>query len=157
MDSGYPLQNYQPQPTEYAPAPQNFKSEDPLSDKPQDGYGYTPISEPQKQTSNSAIVVSSQPTPTIATNIRRDVGDHYLALSIVLTVLCFICGPWVALFCTASAIAFSIQARDAEARGDIEGAQRNSRLSLGCNIGGVVTGLIAIAMLQVRAQWTFLL
>ncbi|XP_019850383.1 PREDICTED: uncharacterized protein LOC109581060 isoform X2 [Amphimedon queenslandica] len=145
MDSGYPLQNYQPQPRGYAPAPQNFKSEDPLSDKSQDDYGYTPISEPQKQTNNSAVVVSSQPTPTIATTaIHHDVGDHYLTLSVTVTVLCFITGSWSALLCTIPAIIFSSMARDAEAHGDMETARVHSRWSLGCSIGGLITGAIGI-------------
>ncbi|XP_019850385.1 PREDICTED: uncharacterized protein LOC109581061 [Amphimedon queenslandica] len=160
MDSGYPFQNYQPQPsTGYAPAPQiNFKSKDPLPDEPQDGYGYTPISEPQKQKNNSAVVVSSQPTPTIVTSAtHHDVGDHYLTLSVTVTVLCFITGSWSALLCTIPAIIFSIIARDAEVRGDMNSAQVNSHLSLGCSIAGLIIGPIVtvIVIIMIIAQMTY--
>ncbi|XP_003385428.1 PREDICTED: uncharacterized protein LOC100639982 [Amphimedon queenslandica] len=153
MASGYPPQNYQPPPPMgYAPAPQNFKNEVPPPysvppPQPQPGYGYAPAAPvPQQQSSNNVVVVNSQPTPAIVTTIRP-VGDHFLTLSIVLTIVCFICGAWHALLCTIPAIIFSTMARDAEARGDMDSAQTNSRLSLGCNIGGIVSNVAGIVIL----------
>ncbi|XP_019850386.1 PREDICTED: tumor suppressor candidate 5 homolog [Amphimedon queenslandica] len=147
MDSDQSLQNYQPPTTGYAPAPQNFKNEDPLPDKPQDGYGYTPISEPQKQTNNSAIVVISQPTPTIATRsvISRDLDDSHLRLSIICIILSCFCGTWPVVFLfSVPAFIFSLLARHAEARGNIRWVQIYSCLALGCNIVGLVSGVILI-------------
>ena len=49
-------------------------------------------------------MIVSQPAPVVATTVVRPAGDYYLTLSIVLTVICLLCGTWYSLFCTIPAI-----------------------------------------------------
>ena len=113
--------------------------------------------------SSNVVVVSSQPTPVVATTVIRPAGDYYLTLSIVLTVICLFCGTWYSLFCTIPAIimatsvsnheyfvySFGIasQARDAAARGDLEGAQSKGRIALILNIVACVWWVVALIII----------
>lgn len=58
--------------------------------------------------STNVVVVQSQPTPGIVVHTVQPVGDHFLTLSIILTVLCVLFGTWYGLFCTIPAMIFSI-------------------------------------------------
>lgn len=53
------------------------------------------------------VVVVQQPAPTVITTSVRPTGDHYMTLSIVMTILCAFCFSWYALLCTLPAIIFA--------------------------------------------------
>ena len=49
------------------------------------------------------VVINAQPSAA-TTVVHHPVGDHYMTLSIVLTVICVMCGGWWSLLCTIPAI-----------------------------------------------------
>ncbi|KAL5503598.1 hypothetical protein EMCRGX_G010571 [Ephydatia muelleri] len=117
----------------------------------QSGYaGYTPPSYyPQsatsQQTGNTVVVV--QPQPTVTTAVFTPVGDYNYTASIVLSFICFFCGSWWSLCCTIPAIFVASSARDAAARGDLEGARSSGRMACGLNIAAVVFYVIIWAVI----------
>ena len=57
-------------------------------------------------------VVVTQPHGGVTHIPVHSVGDNYLTLSIVLTVLCFLCCTWYGLCCTVPAIIFATMVRN---------------------------------------------
>ena len=55
---------------------------------------------------SNITAIQEQPTATITT--YRAVGDHYLTMSTVLTILSVLCGTY-SLICTVPALIFSIK------------------------------------------------
>ena len=106
----------------------------------------------------------NQPTAA-TTTVVRPTGDYYLTLSVVLTVICCLCGTWYSLFCTIPAIvmatsvssinvfqlhvfiSFFLQARDAAARGDLEGAKSKGRTALILNIVACIWWVVALIII----------
>ena len=54
------------------------------------------------------VVIRAQPPTATTTVVQRPTGDHYMTLSIVLTVICLMCGGWWSLLCTIPAIIFAL-------------------------------------------------
>eukprot|EP00731_Ephydatia_muelleri_P007534 Em0003g1782a len=106
---------------------------------------YYPQATPQQQMGSTIIVVHRQ--PTVATTVITRVGDYYFITSIVLSFICFFCFSWWSLCCTIPAIFAAISARDAAARGDLEGARRSGQMALGLNIVAVVFFIIIWAVI----------
>ena len=50
------------------------------------------------------VVVGGQPSAATTTVVHRSTGDHFLTVSVVLTILCVVCGGWGSLLCTIPAI-----------------------------------------------------
>ncbi|KAL5503536.1 hypothetical protein EMCRGX_G010501 [Ephydatia muelleri] len=94
-----------------------------------------------------STVVFVQPQPTVTTAVFTPVGDYYYTTSIVLSFICFFCGTWWSLCCTIPAIFVASSARDAAARGDLEGARRSGQTALGLNIAAVVFYVIIWAVI----------
>ena len=65
------------------------------------------------QASTNVVVVNAQPTVATTTVVHTSTGDYFLTLSIVMTVLCCICGGWWNLLCTISAVAIASAVRRA--------------------------------------------
>lgn len=59
---------------------------------------------PLQSTTNVAVV---QPAAVTTTAVTRCVGDHYYNLSILMAILCCVCGGWWTLLCTLPAIAMA--------------------------------------------------
>lgn len=54
-------------------------------------------------------VIVTQPVASSHTTYETyRTSDHYFTLSIILTICCFLCGTWCALFCTIPAIIFAV-------------------------------------------------
>lgn len=53
------------------------------------------------------MVISAQPY-VATTVVQRPTGDHYAILSLVMTLLCWICGGWMSLLCTLPAIVLAL-------------------------------------------------
>lgn len=143
-------QGYQPPPQPqpgYQPAPADFKG-DPKAAVPPAYYG-PPLPAQQQQACN---VVVTQPQVGVGHIPYHSVGDNYLTLSVVLTVLCFLCCTWYGLFCTVPAIIFATMARDAEGRGNYAAARSNANLALGCNIAGVVWWVLATCVIIISVS-----
>ncbi|KAL5499995.1 hypothetical protein EMCRGX_G011479 [Ephydatia muelleri] len=58
----------------------------------------------QQQQSSNVVVVGGQPSAATTTVVHRSTGDHFLTVSVVLTILCVVCGGWGSLLCTIPAI-----------------------------------------------------
>ena len=116
---------------------------------------------------SNVVVVNQQPNPAFVTTVHPPVRDHYLTLSITLTVLCAVFGNWHALLCTIPAVIFStmvsinisyyfsiivlsvsklFQAGDAEKRGDHTTAATHAKISLGLNIASIVAFLVGMVV-----------
>eukprot|EP00731_Ephydatia_muelleri_P007514 Em0003g1762a len=106
---------------------------------------YYPQATLQQQTGSTVVFV--QPQPTVTTAVFTPVGDYYYTTSIVLSFICFFCGTWWSLCCTIPAIFVASSARDAAARGDLEGARRSGQTALGLNIAAVVFYVIIWAVI----------
>eukprot|EP00731_Ephydatia_muelleri_P029068 Em0020g712a len=114
---GYPVQAYPPQgypgypPQGYPPQgypPQGY----PPQGYPPQGYppqGYPPQGYPQPQGAANVVVV--QPNPVTTTVTQSYVGDYYLTMSIIVTVMCFMCFGLPSLLCTIPAIFLSVAVR----------------------------------------------
>eukprot|EP00731_Ephydatia_muelleri_P007351 Em0003g1599a len=112
LPQGYPPQGYPPQGGEYPPqggayAPQGGAY--PEYPPPQGGVQpvfngppppYYPQAIPQQQTGCNVVIVQPKSTAPVYT----PVGDYGYTLSIVLTIICFLCGTWWSLCCTIPAI-----------------------------------------------------
>ena len=123
------------QPPGYPP-PQAGYQPQPQAPPPPYVGGYQTV--PKQQ---NTVVVTQQPTAVIYTR-QYGSGDHYLLLSIIMSILCFVCGSWWALLCTIPAIFYAINAQQAEARGNIISMEKNRCTALFLNIIGVVVGVI---------------
>ena len=53
-------------------------------------------------------VITVQPSETVYVQ-NREMGDHFLTLSVVLSVVCFLFCSWCALGCTIPAICYAIK------------------------------------------------
>ena len=53
-------------------------------------------------------VITVQPSETVYVQ-NRNPEDHYLTLSVVLSIVCFLFGSWCALCCTIPAICYAIE------------------------------------------------
>ena len=53
------------------------------------------------------VVITQQPTAVVSGSRNGDASDNFFILSIVLSVLCCVCGSWVALCCTIPAIFYA--------------------------------------------------
>eukprot|EP00731_Ephydatia_muelleri_P007568 Em0003g1816a len=135
--TGYsaPQPGYVPAQPGYAPAQPGYNAPPP---------SYYPQAN-QQQTGNTVVVVQRQPTVTTA--VLTPVGDYYYTASIVLSFICFFCGSWWSLCCTIPAIFVASSARDAAARGDLDGARRSGQTALGLNIAAVVFYIIIWAVI----------
>ena len=134
-----------PQPGYTGYNPSGFQ---PGYDPAQPGYNTPPPSyypQATQQASNTVVVVQSQPKVTTA--VFTPVGDYYYTISVVLTFLCFFCGSWWSLCCTIPAIFVASAARDAAARGDLDGARRSGQTALGLNIAAVVFYVVIWALI----------
>ena len=60
-----------------------------------------------QESSTNVVVVQQQPS-TVYTTTVRPVGDNFLTLAVVLTILCCLCGTWYSLLCTIPAIIFAV-------------------------------------------------
>ncbi|XP_019853489.1 PREDICTED: uncharacterized protein LOC109582885 [Amphimedon queenslandica] len=103
-----------------------------------------------QQTAPTVIVVSQPPGATQVVQ-HQPVGDYYYTLSILMTMLCVMCGFWPLLFCTIAALIFSVSARDSAAQGDQKGAQNKGIISLILNIAAVVTYFALITAIVIYA------
>lgn len=120
--------------------------------------GYQPAP-PQYQTtgpsSQTTVVLTAPQTTTVVYERRYGSGDHFLLLSIILSIWCCVCFSWWTLCCTIPAIFFAINAQEAEARGDYEGMQKNRQLALILDIAGVILGgvtfVVVIVLISVQA------
>ena len=54
------------------------------------------------------VLVNQQPQPIIVTTTNVETGDHFFILSVIMTVMCFLCG-WFALPCSIAAMVFALQ------------------------------------------------
>ena len=86
-------------------------------------------------------VITVQPSETVYVQ-NRNPEDHFLIISVVLSIVCFLFGSWCALCCTIPAICYAIEARDAEVRGDRESMRKNHDMAACLNVVGFITGLI---------------
>ncbi|XP_019852012.1 PREDICTED: uncharacterized protein LOC105312676 isoform X2 [Amphimedon queenslandica] len=135
--------SYDKQPLMGAPPPYQYQPpppQRPYQPPPAQPYHAAP------QTTNNTVIVTTQPTRPAVVYNRHTSGDHFLTLSIFLTICCFFWGTWCALACTIPAIVFAINARDADARGDQAAVERNRRLALFLNIGGIATYAVSIVI-----------
>lgn len=60
------------------------------------------------------VVIKTQPPVSIVKPgmAAHPLNDHFLTLSIVLSVICFMCGTWYSLFCTVPAIIIATSVRE---------------------------------------------
>ena len=150
-----PQQGYPPQQTFYPPQQQGY----PDTGYPVDGYkGGVPPPPPyygqqqqpvQQQSSSNVVVVQQQPTAVYTQTAVHASGDNFLTLSIVLTILCFLCGTWYSLLCTIPAIFLASAARDAERSGDLVGARQKRNAALICNIIACVWWVVAFLIIVI--------
>ena len=56
------------------------------------------------------VVISAQPA-VATTVVHRPVGDHFMILSVVMTILCVMCGGVLALLCTIPALVLALIVR----------------------------------------------
>jgi hypothetical protein len=85
-----------------------------------------------------------QPVPTPGINyslptVYYGFKDHCCLLSIVFSLLFFVCFSWLALLCSVPAIFFSINAQIAEKRGDRLFSNKNRYISIALNMCGIGT------------------
>ncbi|KAL5503404.1 hypothetical protein EMCRGX_G010348 [Ephydatia muelleri] len=102
------------------------------------------LATPQQQTN----VVIVQPRSTAP--VHTKVGDYGYTLSIVLTVICFLCGSWCSLCLSIPAIFVASSARDAAARGDLLGAKRKGHIANSLNAGAVIAFVLLWVMIVIR-------
>ncbi|KAL5499984.1 hypothetical protein EMCRGX_G011468 [Ephydatia muelleri] len=104
---GYPTSQPGFQPPGYTPPAQ------PTPGYGQYGYaGFQPIPPPQypqgqpfqPQLSSNVVVISAQPSAVTTTVVHCPTGDHYMTLSLVMTIICVMLGGWLSLMCTIPAI-----------------------------------------------------
>eukprot|EP00731_Ephydatia_muelleri_P018409 Em0011g449a len=89
----------------------------------------------KKSTTNVVVV---QPAAVTTTTVVHKVGDHFYTLSIVMTILCCVCGGWWALLCTLPAITLASAAKTDDANGNTAAATQKGHIALGLNIAAIV-------------------
>ncbi|KAL5502986.1 hypothetical protein EMCRGX_G009857 [Ephydatia muelleri] len=95
----------------------------------------------ESYSSNGRVYIAVQ-QPTTVRLIRpvyESAGDHYLGLSIFLTVLCICCGSWPSLLCTIPAALFACEAQEDETKGNFEGVRKNRQLAIGLNLIAILS------------------
>ncbi|KAL5486898.1 hypothetical protein EMCRGX_G019437, partial [Ephydatia muelleri] len=110
---------------------------------------------PQVQYRNepsATIVVQSQPAATVSTATRPVAQDRFFILSIVMTILCCICGGWWALILTIPAIFLANAARGDDAKGNHALAAKKGQMALWLNIIAIMFyGLILVIIVAGNA------
>ncbi|KAL5487000.1 hypothetical protein EMCRGX_G019552 [Ephydatia muelleri] len=137
----------------YAPSQGGYSASPQQGYYPQQGYvpppQYTAGAQQQQSTTNVVVV---QPAAVTSTTVIRPTGDHFLTLSIVMAVLCCVCGGWWTLAFTLPAIALASSAKTDDANGNTAAATQKGRIALGLNIAAVVVYLaILIIIIAVSA------
>eukprot|EP00731_Ephydatia_muelleri_P011912 Em0006g806a len=111
------------------------------------GYaGFQPIPPPQypqgqpfqQQQSSNVVVIDAQPSAATTTVVHRPTGDHYMTLSVVMTIICVMCGGWTSLMCTIPAIMFASLAKNDDAAGNAAAAKTKGYIALTLNIIAVL-------------------
>eukprot|EP00731_Ephydatia_muelleri_P011909 Em0006g803a len=132
------------QPPGYTPPAQRYG---------QYGYaGYQPIPPPQypqgqpfqQQQSSNVVVINAQPSAATTTVVHRPTGDHYMTLSVVMTIICVMCGGWISLMCTIPAIILASLAKNDDAAGNAPAAKTKANIALALNIIAVLFHIVAI-------------
>ncbi|KAL5487021.1 hypothetical protein EMCRGX_G019576 [Ephydatia muelleri] len=90
----------------------------------------------EAQSTTNVVVV--QPAAVTTTTVVHKVGDHFYTLSIVMTILCCVCGGWWALLCTLPAITLASAAKTDDANGNTAAATQKGHIALGLNIAAIV-------------------
>ena len=70
----------------------------------------SPPTPPQRSTGVVVVQQPSEPVFYTSTAAQPLVSDHYLTLSIILTIFCIFCFTWYGLCCTIPALVFSLMA-----------------------------------------------
>ncbi|KAL5499965.1 hypothetical protein EMCRGX_G011442 [Ephydatia muelleri] len=135
------------QPPGYTPPAQ------PMPGYGQYGYdGFQPIPPPQypqgqpfqQQQSSNVVVINAQPSAVTSTVVHRPTGDHYMSLSLVMTIICVMCGGWTSLMCTIPAIMLASLAKNDDAAGNAAAAKTKANIALALNIIAVLFHIVAI-------------
>ncbi|KAL5499959.1 hypothetical protein EMCRGX_G011435, partial [Ephydatia muelleri] len=117
------------------------------------GYaGFQPTSPPQypmgqpfqPQQNTNVVVISAQPSAATTTVVHRPTGDHYMSLSLVMTIICVMCGGWVSLMCTIPAIMLASMAKNDDAAGNAAAAKTKGNIALALNIIAVLFHIMLI-------------
>ncbi|KAL5499973.1 hypothetical protein EMCRGX_G011452, partial [Ephydatia muelleri] len=129
---GYPYSQPGLQPPGYTPPAQ------PMPGYGQYGYsGFQPTPPPQypmgqpfqPQQNTGVVVISAQPSAaTTVTVVQSPTGDHYMTLSLVMTIICVMCGGWTSLLCTIPAIMLASLAKNDDAAGNAAAAKKRATL-----------------------------
>ncbi|XP_003382882.1 PREDICTED: uncharacterized protein LOC100637740 [Amphimedon queenslandica] len=90
-------------------------------------------------------IVITQPPTFVVYERRFGTGDHYLLLSIIISIVCFLFCGWLTLICTIPAILFALSAQDAESRGDNVTMEKKAKTALILDIAGMITGAVSFA------------
>ncbi|KAL5499979.1 hypothetical protein EMCRGX_G011462, partial [Ephydatia muelleri] len=144
---GYPTSQPGFQPPGYTPPAQ------PTPGYGQYGYaGFQPIPPPQypqgqpfqPQLSSNVVVISAQPSAVTTTVVHRPTGDHYMTLSLVMTIICVMLGGWLSLMCTIPAITLAALAKNDDAAGNAAAAKTKGYIALTLNIIAVLFHIVAI-------------
>ncbi|KAL5487004.1 hypothetical protein EMCRGX_G019556 [Ephydatia muelleri] len=128
----------------YAPSQGGYSA------SPQQGYypqqGFVP---PPQYTAGAQqqFAVVAQPAAVTSTTVIRPIGDHFLTLSIVMAVLCCVCGGWWTLAFTLPAIALASSAKTDDANGNTAAATQKGRIALGLNIAAIVVYIVVFIII----------
>eukprot|EP00731_Ephydatia_muelleri_P000569 Em0001g569a len=138
-------QNTQDPPQYTSGIPQYTPGQPQYSPYPQ---GTPPCTQSGQQQSANVMVVNSQPTAVESTIVVHSTRDHYLTLSISMTIICLAClgCGWLPLLCTITAIIISLSARSDERSGDVIAAKRKAKVSLSLNI---ISGIVLVILIVV--------
>eukprot|EP00731_Ephydatia_muelleri_P011908 Em0006g802a len=98
----------------------------------------------QQQQSSNVVVISAQPSAVTSTVVHRPTGDHYMTLSLVMTIICVMCGGWTSLICTIPAIMLASLAKNDDAAGNVAAAKTKGYIALALNIIAVLFHIVAI-------------
>jgi hypothetical protein len=148
---------YQQPPGPYNQPPQYGGPQYPPPNPPPQYPQYQAAGPAPAQTTN--IVVTNQPANNTRVVYQRRYGngDHYLVLSIIVSICCFIFAGWPSLICTIPAIFFAISAQDAEARGDEVTMRKNAQTALILDICGMVFGFFFYCFVVGMLTWRVIL
>lgn len=105
--------------------------------------------QPLTQPSGGQTIVITQPPTFVVYERRFGTGDHYLLLSIIISIVCFLFCGWLTLICTIPAILLALSAQEAESRGDTVTMEKNAKLALILDIVGMVTGALSFACIVI--------
>ncbi|XP_064390756.1 cell death-inducing p53-target protein 1 homolog isoform X2 [Halichondria panicea] len=152
---GYPAAQYPPQHDPSAPPPPYYAAQQQHTaypqQQPQQPYG--------QQASSNVTVVQHQPQPVVyQPRINNSAGQGAMMFALVLTFFALFSGCFWALVCTIPALLLANSATSSARRGQLESAQSNEKISIGCSIAAIVFGVVGtLAIVGGVMAWYFTL